>query len=254
MLRHGARKAPGHPPQQTCRRTPSLTVVPATVSALAASRAFAAGEAVIGLISKRETIPFFVKMTAGAEAAAKAEGAKLPSGAGKSDGDNAGQLTAMDNMIAAGAKSILITSSNSKAIVPAIKTARDKSAMGIALDSPSDPVAATGALFATDNDNAGERIGQYAKATPAGKPAKTVTLDLFPGHPVGAQRHNGLLKGFGLAAPDVKRTELGPTPIGQRGPVIALLMAWVFFATQTDRVLIGANLSLARQPVMAVGG
>jgi fructose transport system substrate-binding protein len=52
-------------------------------------------------------------------------------------------------------------------------------------------------------------IGQYAKAATAGKPVKIVTLDLFPGHPVGAQRHNGFLKGFGLAAPDAKSNELG---------------------------------------------
>ena len=43
----------------------------------------------------------------------------------------------------------------------------------------------------------------------AGKPAKIATLDLFPGHPVGAQRHNGFLKGFGLPAPDAKSNELG---------------------------------------------
>jgi fructose transport system substrate-binding protein len=70
--------------------------------------------------------------------------------------------------------------------------------MVIALDSPTDPVDGTDALFATDNYKAGVLIGQYAKAALGGKPAKIVTLDLFPGHPVGAQRHNGFLKGFGL--------------------------------------------------------
>jgi fructose transport system substrate-binding protein len=74
-------------------------------------------------------------------------------------------------------------------------------------------VDATDALFATDNYQAGVLIGQYAKAALAaaapGKPARIVTLDLFPGHPVGAQRHNGFLKGFGLAAPDAKSNELG---------------------------------------------
>jgi fructose transport system substrate-binding protein len=52
-------------------------------------------------------------------------------------------------------------------------------------------------------------IGQYAKAALGAKPAKIVMLDLFPGHPVGAQRHNGFLKGFGLPAPDAKSNELG---------------------------------------------
>lgn len=181
----------------------------ASVLALAAGAVLAQAQPVIGLITKTETNPFFVKMKEGAEAAAKAQGAKLLSGAGKTDGDNAGQIAHMENMIAAGAKTILITPSDSKAIVPAIKKARDKGVMVIALDSPTDPVDATDALFATNNYQAGVLIGQYAKAALAGKPAKIVMLDLFPGHPVGAQRHNGFLKGFGLTAPDAKSNELG---------------------------------------------
>ena len=187
------------------------------LSSIAAAALFAAGSAsvqaadqpIIGLITKTETNPFFVKMKEGASEAAKAKGAKLLSGAGKADGDNAGQVTAMENMIAAGAKTILITPSDSKAIVPAIKKARDKGVLVIALDSPTDPTEGTDALFATDNYQAGVLIGQYAKVATAGKPVKIVTLDLFPGHPVGAQRHNGFLKGFGLAAPDAKSNELG---------------------------------------------
>ncbi len=181
----------------------------ASALALAAGSVLAQAQPVIGLITKTETNPFFVKMKEGAEAAAKAKGAKLLSGAGKTDGDNAGQIAHLENMIAAGAKTILITPSDSKAIVPALKKARDKGVMVIALDSPTDPQDATDALFATDNYKAGELIGQYAKAALGGKPAKIVTLDLFPGHPVGAQRHNGFLKGFGLAAPDAKSNELG---------------------------------------------
>jgi fructose transport system substrate-binding protein len=177
--------------------------------ALTAGGTLAADAPVIGLITKTETNPFFVKMKEGAAEAAKAQGAKLLSGAGKTDGDNAGQVTAMENMIAGGARTILITPSDSKAILPAIKKARDKGVMVIALDSPTDPADGTDALFATDNYQAGVLIGQYAKAALGGKPAKIVTLDLFPGHPVGAQRHNGFLKGFGLAAPDAKSNELG---------------------------------------------
>ena len=176
---------------------------------LAAGPAAAQNAPVIGLITKTETNPFFVKMKEGAAAAAKAQGAKLLTGAGKADGDNAGQVTAMENMIAAGAKTILITPSDSKAIVPSIKKAREKGVLVIALDSPTDPTEGTDALFATDNYKAGVLIGQYAKAALGGKPAKIVTLDLFPGHPVGAQRHNGFLRGFGLPAPDAKSNELG---------------------------------------------
>ena len=186
-------------------RTPLI----ASVLCLAAGAVFAQAQPVIGLITKTETNPFFVKMKEGAAEAAKAKGAKLLTGAGRTDGDNAGQIAHIENMIAAGAKTILITPSDSKAIVPAIKKARAKGVMVIALDSPTDPVEATDALFATNNYQAGVLIGQYAKAALGGKPARIVMLDLFPGHPVGAQRHNGFLKGFGLAAPDAKSNELG---------------------------------------------
>ncbi|QLG89749.1 sugar ABC transporter substrate-binding protein [Chitinibacter bivalviorum] len=167
-----------------------------------------ASEPIIGLITKTETNPFFVKMKEGATAEAKAKGAKLLSAAGKTDGDNAGQVTAIENMIAAGAKTILITPSDSKAIVPSIKKARDKGVLVIALDSPTEPIDATDALFATDNYKAGILIGEYAKASLGGKPVKIATLDLFPGHPVGAQRHNGFLQGFGLKSFDAKNNEL----------------------------------------------
>ena len=168
-----------------------------------------AQDLIIGLITKTETNPFFVKMKEGAQAAAKANGAKLLSGAGRNDGDNAGQVTAMENMIGAGAKVILITPSDSKAIVPSIKKARARGVLVIALDSPADPVDATDALFATDNYRAGTLIGQYARAALGSKPARIATLDLIPGHPVGAQRHNGFLKGFGLAAPGARVNTLG---------------------------------------------
>ncbi len=186
----------------------------ATLAALAGATGLAssADAPAIGLITKTETNPFFVKMKEGAQAAAQAKGAKLIAAAGRTDGDNAGQVTAIENMMAAGAKTILITPSDSKAIVPAIKKARDKGVMVIALDSPADPADATDALFATDNYKAGVLIGQYARVAMAGKPPKIATLDLFPGHPVGAQRHNGFMSGFGLAAADAKSNELSKAP------------------------------------------
>jgi len=156
----------------------------------------------VGLITKTETNPFFVKMKQGAEAAAKTDGAKLMSAAGKFDGDNAGQMTAIENMVTAGAKAILITPSDTKAIVPSIKKARAAGVLVIALDTPTDPQDATDALFATDNFKAGVLIGEYAKAAMAGKKAKIATLDLAPGITVGQLRHDGFLKGFGIKEGD----------------------------------------------------
>ena len=195
-----------------------LAMAAMSLTAVAASTAFAADQPVIGLVTKTETNPFFVKMKEGAQEVAKKLGAKLLSGAGKADGDNAGQITAMENMIAAGAKTILITPSDAKAIVPAIKKARDKGVMVIALDSPADPPDATDALFATNNYTAGVLIGEYAKAAMAGKTPKIVALDLLPGHPVGAQRHNGFMKGFGLPANEAKSNDCRRRPKSSAWP------------------------------------
>ncbi len=182
--------------------------------ALSAVGAAAQSQPVIGLIIKTESNPFFVKMKEGADAEARKLGAKLLSAAGKTDGDNAGQVTAMENMIAAGAKTILITPSDAKAIIPAVKKAQSQGVMVIALDSPTDPVSAVDGLFATDNYKAGVLIGQYAKAALGSRKPVIATLDLFPGHPVGAQRHNGFLKGLGLNAPDARSNELGGKAAG----------------------------------------
>jgi fructose transport system substrate-binding protein len=158
------------------------------------------GTVSIGLITKTETNPFFVKMKEGATTEAKAKGAKLLTAAGKVDGDNASQVTAVENMIAAGVKGILITPNDTKAIVPTLAKARAKGIEVIALDTPTDPQSAVDALFATNNFKAGQLIGQYAKAAMAGKAAKIATLDLSPGISVGILRHNGFLAGFGAAS------------------------------------------------------
>ncbi len=178
---------------------------------LAAGMALATGamaaEPIIGLITKTDTNPFFVKMKEGAQAEAKKAGAKLMTAAGKQDGDTASQIAAIENMTAAGAKTILMVASGD-AVTPAMKKAQAKGVLFIALDSPLE---GADALFATDNYKAGVLIGQYAKAALGAKPAKIVMLDLFPGPPVGAQRHNGFMKGFGLEAFDAKSNELSKT-------------------------------------------
>jgi fructose transport system substrate-binding protein len=167
------------------------------------------GEVIVGLITKTETNPFFVKMKEGATKEANAKGAKLQTAAGKFDGDNASQVTAIENMIAAGVKGILITPNDTKAIVPTIEKAKKRDMLVIALDTPTDPQSAVDALFATDNFKAGLLIGQYAKAAFGGKPAKIATLDLKPGITVGVLRHNGFLNGFGAATVDDK----APSPV-----------------------------------------
>src|SRR5512133_3378843 len=184
---------------------PAATTAPA---APAATGAPASSEIIVGLITKTETNPFFVKMKEGAQAKASELGVKLMTGAGAKDGDNEGQVTALENMVNAGAKGILITPSDTKAIVPSIQKARAKGVVVIALDTATDPQDASDALFATDNFKAGLLIGQWAKAAMGTTKPIIATLDLQPGITVGAQRHNGFLQGFGLATANPTSSDL----------------------------------------------
>ena len=174
-------------------------------------------EVTVGLITKTESNPFFVKMKEGAQAQAKKDNVKLLTASGKSDTDNASQVTALENMTTQGAKAILLVPADSKAVVPAIKKARDAGVIVIALDTPTEPQDAADALFATDNLKAGELIGQYAKAKAEemGITPKIAMLDLAPGISVGQLRHDGFLKGFGIKEGDPQIVGAAPT-VGDR--------------------------------------
>jgi fructose transport system substrate-binding protein len=152
----------------------------------------------IGLITKDVTNPFFVKMRAGATAQAKKLGAQLIYAAGKNSSDNASQITAIENMVTAGVKGILITVADAKAENAAIAKARKAGVLVIALDSPTSPTTAVDALFATNNLNAGILIGKYARAATKGKTVTIAMLDEHAGSSVGALRHNGFTQGFGI--------------------------------------------------------
>ena len=153
------------------------------------------------LITKTDTNPFFVKMREGAAAKAKELGISLSSYAGKVDGDNESQVAAVETCVANGAKGILITASDTAAITPVLKTARDAGVLVIALDTPLDPADAADATFATDNFQAGLLIGEWAKATLGDKAsdAKIAMLDLAISQPsVDVLRDQGFLQGFGI--------------------------------------------------------
>jgi fructose transport system substrate-binding protein len=170
---------------------------------------------IVGLVTKTNTNPFFVKMKEGFEAKAKELGLTPQAYAGKEDGDNDGEVKAIEQLIAAGAKGILLVPSDSTAIVPTVKKARDAGIIVITLDTPLDPVDAADALFATDNFKAGELIGQWAKGTLGDKAgsAKIATLDLTPNQPsVDYLRHNGFLTGYGITVKDPKHFAMSDSP------------------------------------------
>ena len=197
-MRHSQRR---HPVRRAPLLVAALLLVVASVVVVAAASARPTGKAQtisVGLITKDVTNPFFVKMRLGATAQAKKLGAELKYAAGKSSSDNASQIAAIENMTTAGVKGILITVADAKAENAAISKARKAGVLVIALDSPTTPRNAVDALFATNNVDAGILIGKYARAATKGKTVTIAMLDEHAGSSVGAQRHNGFLKGFGI--------------------------------------------------------
>ncbi len=159
------------------------------------------------LITKTDTNPFFVKMKEGASAQAEELGIQLDTFAGKIDGDVETQIAAIETCIANGAEGILITPSDSRALVPVIQQARDNGALVIALDTPFEPIDAADATFATDNFKAGELIGQWAAAQMGDDidNAKIALLDLNASEvSVDYLRDQGFLTGFGVDVKDPK--------------------------------------------------
>ena len=162
------------------------------------------------LITKTDTNPFFVKMKEGAEAAATAAGLDFQAYAGVKDGDAAPQITAIENCVAAGAKGILITASNDS-VGPALKEARAAGILVIALDTPLADAEAQDMTFATDNFEAGLRIGKWAAAKLGAEAAnaKIAMLDINKDNiSVDVARDTGFLKGFDVSA---KGTPIGMT-------------------------------------------
>jgi fructose transport system substrate-binding protein len=171
------------------------------------------------LVTKTDINPFFVKMKEGATAKAEELGVELSTYAGRVDGDHETQVQAIESCIASGAKGILITASDTKAIVPTVQKARDAGLLVIALDTPLEPIDAADATFATDNFKAGELIGQWAAAQLGAEAAnaKIALLDLSPSAPsVDVLRNQGFLTGFGIDTVDVNRIgdETDPRIVG----------------------------------------
>ena len=174
----------------------------------------------VGLVVKDLDNPFFVKMIEGAQAKADELGIQLQALAGETSADNEGQVAHIENLIAAGAKGILLTASDSKGIVPTVQKARDAGLLVIALDTTLDPVDAAQATFATDNRLAGKLIGQWAAAQLGDgvATAKVAAInDSTLQTSVDVQRNQGFMEGFGIDVvdPNLMGDETDPRIVGQ---------------------------------------
>jgi fructose transport system substrate-binding protein len=185
----------------TILRSAAIGLVLFGATFAAATRA-SAEETIVGLVTKTEVNPYFVKLRQAAEAEAKKKGLKLIARAGKFDGDNEGQVAAIEDLISAGAKGILVTPNNSTGMLGIIKKARASGILVIALDTATDPADAVDATYATDNFEAGVKQGTYARKAMGDKKAVLAMLDGTPGGTVDTFRHNGYLQGFGIKEGD----------------------------------------------------
>ena len=200
------------------KTTPVLAAV-AALAGFGTSFSVAADDIGACLITKTDINPFFVKMKEGATAKAEELGIDLSTYAGKVDGDHETQVQAIETCIASGAKGILLTASDTAAIVPVVEQAQEAGLLVIALDTPLEPIDAADATFATDNFKAGELIGQWAAGQlgEAAADAKIAMLDLAASQPsVGVLRDQGFLQGFGIELNDPKKwgDETDPRIVG----------------------------------------
>ncbi|MGP4016284.1 substrate-binding domain-containing protein [Saccharopolyspora sp. 5N708] len=195
--------------------TIAVTLLALTAAGCSAEREWGGGSATsngtakIGLITKTDTNPYFVDLRASAQAAATAKGAEFIALAGQFDGDNDGQVRAIENFMQQGVNTILITPNSSTGVLDAIARARQAGILVIALDTATEPAEAVDATFATDNFEAGRQQGAYAKAALGGTPPKLLMIDGTSGASVNTLRHNGFLAGLGLpeGAPEILGTQ-----------------------------------------------
>ena len=173
------------------------------------------------LITKTNENPVFVLEKQEGIIKAKALGVRLLTFTGKYDGDNASQVTDIEDSIAAGANAIIIVPNDTKAIIPQIQEAQKAGIKVIVYDSPLDTPGIADGTFATNNYAAGKLIGEWVKATLGANASKAhiAMLDadtLMVSNDVA--RDTGFLNGFGIATPNPKvwGSEHDPRVVGHQ--------------------------------------
>jgi fructose transport system substrate-binding protein len=161
------------------------------------------GEIPVTLITKDNNNPFWISMQKGADDAAAKNGVTLTKAAGAKDGDEDGQVKAIEAAVARGDKGILIAP-NGPGVNDAIENAKNQGIYVIALDTVPDPADTVDGSIATNNFKAGQLIGQWTAGTLNGKKAVIAMLDAFNDKvvTVDVNRDQGFLTGMGIDTKD----------------------------------------------------
>ena len=156
----------------------------------------------IGIVELQLANPFFGRLKKSAVDTARKNGLDVMTAEANTAGDSATQITAIENMINRGVKGITLDPANATALVPIVKKARDAGIVVVTTNTSLAPMTAADAAYETDNLQAGVLIGQWAKATMGSKPAHIAMLDYDLSDKTSKARHDGFLKGFGVAEGD----------------------------------------------------
>jgi fructose transport system substrate-binding protein len=159
--------------------------------------AAAADPVSVALIVKTLSNPFFVAMGAAAKDEAAKKNVTLTNEAGKYDGDNATQISEIDDLVTRGVKTIALVPNLSSGITPAVKRAQAAGVKILAIDTALDPPSLSDTFIATDNLKAGMLNGAWAKKAMGSTTPKIALLEGTPGGEVNSDRMNGFLAGYG---------------------------------------------------------
>jgi len=185
----------------------ALVLVTATVAAMLAAGAGARpvqanGAVKLGFITKFP-VDFYFTLVGGAKGWAKThKGVTVMYAQGKSATDDAGEIAAIQNMLAQGVKGIAITPTS-----PAVSATLDKAIKQgvkvVLVDNDIPTWKSKSSVVATNNYNGGVLAGKYL-ATKL-KPGDTLgILEGVPGNPALADRVTGMLAGLGALKSKIK--------------------------------------------------
>ena len=156
----------------------------------------------LGFITKFPVGFFFTLQNAAKKWDKQHPGAKVVFAQGKSATDDAGEIAAIQDMVAGGVKGIAITPT-SPAVVPALVKAQKQGVKVILMDNDIPAWKGKSSVVATNNFKGGSLAGKYlAKHLKAGD--KLGVLAGVPGVPALDARVNGMLAGLGSLRSQVK--------------------------------------------------
>jgi fructose transport system substrate-binding protein len=213
-------------PKRQSKNTKSRRTAVRVIALLSVCAGFAPGSVqaeekkfLIGIVELQLANPFFGRLEKSAVDTAKKSGLDVMTAEASTAGDAATQITAIENMINRDVKGITLDPANATALVPIVKKARDAGIVVVTTNTSLAPMTAADAAYETDNLQAGVLIGRWAKATMGSKPAHIAMLDYDLSDKTSKARHDGFLKGFGVAEGDpqiaVSALTLGNAETGQ---------------------------------------